>query len=100
MTYSNKKQNSISDNKEISLDKLPISKSGSISSMHLENDFRRRLLDFGFTDNNTITPLYKSPLGDPIAFSIMGSIIALRSETASKIGVIPSDRQCMEGIFI
>ena len=34
-------------------------------------------------------PLYKSPLGDPVAYGVMGGIIAIRDEIAGKILVSP-----------
>ena len=39
---------------------------------------RRRFLDLGIVRDTAITPLFKSPFGDPVAFLIRGTVIALR----------------------
>lgn len=75
------------DAKYKTLDSLPLSKSAYISALNVEGALRRRLLDLGFSVGNKIIPLYSSPLGDPIAYNIMGSVIALRKETASHIEI-------------
>ena len=48
---------------------------------------RRRLQDIGLIPGTKVECVQKSPLGDPIAFSIKGSIIALRFEDSSTIFV-------------
>ena len=39
---------------------------------------RRRFLDLGIVRDTEVTPLFKSPFGDPVAFLIRGTVIALR----------------------
>ena len=39
---------------------------------------RRRFLDLGIVRGTGVTPLFKSPFGDPVAFLIRGTVIALR----------------------
>lgn len=46
---------------------------------------RRRLLDLGITPGTTIRHCFDSASGDPKAYEVMGSVIALRSEQAAKI---------------
>ncbi|MBO5453660.1 MAG: ferrous iron transport protein A [Clostridia bacterium] len=46
---------------------------------------KRRLKDLGFVKNATVTCLYKSFSGDPTAYRIKGSVIALRNADAKKI---------------
>jgi len=46
---------------------------------------RRRLLDLGFVKGATVSIDLLNPLGDPTAFSIKGTSIALRKEQSSKI---------------
>jgi len=50
---------------------------------------RRRLLDLGLLPRTEVRALMKSPMGDPTAYDIRGSMLALRSEDASKIIVKP-----------
>jgi DtxR family Mn-dependent transcriptional regulator len=46
---------------------------------------RRRLLDLGLTPGATITTEFASFLGDPVAFRVRGSLIALRREQARHV---------------
>lgn len=56
-----------------------------ISRIEVTGIMRRRLLDLGFVPGNTIEVLQRSPLGDPIAFRVNNTTIALRSEESSLI---------------
>ncbi len=47
----------------------------------------KRLYDLGITKNTQIKPLFKSMLGDTVAYLIKGSVIALRNNDAHKIHV-------------
>lgn len=46
---------------------------------------RRRLLDIGCIEGTKIQCLQKSPSGDPVAYLIRGTVIALRSEDSKHI---------------
>jgi ferrous iron transport protein A len=53
---------------------------------------RRRLLDLGFVAGALVEVIRKSPLGDPIAFRVSQTTIALRREESSRIeGELVSD---------
>jgi ferrous iron transport protein A len=56
-----------------------------ITSLNLEGVMRRRLLDLGFVPGAMVEVIRKSPLGDPIAFRVSQTTIALRKEESSKI---------------
>ncbi|AZB44131.1 ferrous iron transport protein A [Bacillus sp. FJAT-42376] len=56
-----------------------------ITSLSLEGVMRRRLLDLGFIPGAVVKVVRKSPLGDPIAFRVSQTIIALRKEESMKI---------------
>ena len=56
-----------------------------IQDLKLEGVMRRRLLDLGFVKGAEIMVLQKSPLGDPIAFRVSETTVALRNEESSKI---------------
>ena len=45
------------------------------------------MLDLGFTKGTTIIPVLKSPFGDPTAYEVRGSIIALREEDSCLIDI-------------
>ncbi len=70
---------------EITLDKLPINEIGIINKIDSNKNVKRRLLDLGMVLNTDVKPLYSSPLGDPVAYLVRGSVIALRKEDTKKI---------------
>lgn len=69
------------------LTSLELSKTAIIYHIYPTGDLRHRLLDLGFTPGASITPLFRSPLGDPTAYEVLGSVIALRQEDAMQIEV-------------
>lgn len=71
----------------IPLTKLPVKKSGFIMVMENEGLIRRRLLDLGFVPGTRIKLLRKSPSGNPRAYLIRGTVIALRKEETDLIFV-------------
>jgi DtxR family Mn-dependent transcriptional regulator len=60
-----------------------------ILSPHLRGPERRRLMDLGLLPGTLISAEVSSPIGDPIAYRIRDSLIALRSEQACYIQVEP-----------
>ncbi|MCM3444462.1 ferrous iron transport protein A (plasmid) [Metabacillus halosaccharovorans] len=56
-----------------------------ITSLLLEGVMRRRLLDLGFVPGAIVEVVRKSPLGDPIAFRVSQTTVALRKEESMKI---------------
>ena len=70
----------------ILLSKLPLNKKGYIKKLNCIGNIRRRLLDLGL-EGAVITPVLVSPLHDPRAFFIRGTLIAIRSEDANLITV-------------
>lgn len=56
-----------------------------ITSIQVKDIMRRRLLDLGFVPGAVIEVVQKSPLGDPIAFKVFNTTIALRKEESSLI---------------
>ena len=48
---------------------------------------RRRMLDLGILPGTVVENVMRSPLGDPIAFRIRGSVVALRKEQAKLVRV-------------
>lgn len=72
---------------KIHLDALPLGTYGKVEILNCKGAIRRRLLDLGIVKGTTIVPILKSPSGDPTAFVIRGSVIALRKEDANLIVV-------------
>ena len=56
-----------------------------ITSLSLEGVMRRRLLDLGFVPGAIVEVVKKSPLGDPIAYRVSQTTIALRKEESIRI---------------
>ena len=50
---------------------------------------RRRLMDLGFTEGALVRPFLRTFAGDPRAYDIRGTLIALRKEQASQVLVRP-----------
>lgn len=62
--------------------------SGSLVQLHgmdVQGVLRRRLLDLGFVAGNTVEVLRRSPLGDPTAYRVSNTTIALRREESDLI---------------
>lgn len=71
--------------KLIPLSILPIGGFAKVKEIISEGKIRRRMMDLGLIADTKVESLRKSPSGDPIAYEIRGTVIALRSEEASKI---------------
>ncbi|MGJ7921843.1 FeoA family protein [Neobacillus sp. LXY-4] len=56
-----------------------------IEHMSIQGVMRRRLLDLGFVPGAIVEVGRKSPLGDPTAFRVSNTTIALRMEESQKI---------------
>ncbi|MGI1658925.1 MAG: FeoA family protein [Desulfitobacterium sp.] len=58
-----------------------------VVDLALNGLFRRRLLDLGIVTGTSLKCLGSAPAGDPIAYLVRGTVIALRSEDAQAIRV-------------
>ncbi len=58
--------------------------------LYINSDCRikRRLFDMGFVKGNEISCVRRNPMGSPIAFSVEGSVVAIRKPDAEKVGVV------------
>ena len=72
----------------MSLDKLPINIVGKVNDIKCVEGIKRRLIDLGIIKGTKIEPVLLSPSGDPRAFSVRGTLIAIRKEDAENIEVI------------
>ncbi len=66
---------------------LRVGQSGKIVSVSTDSPIYTRLLDIGFTAGTRIDCVLKSPLGDPTAYLIKGTVISLRQEDAALIRI-------------
>lgn len=72
----------------MTLDKLELMKSAKIINIDA-NEIKNRLLDLGMVEGADIRALYESPTGNPRAYYIRDTLIALRKSEASLISVKP-----------
>ena len=71
----------------MTLNQLAIDSTGKVDKLHCDGNIRRRLLDLGIIANTPIKAVLKSPSGDPTAYEVRGSLIAIRKEDASLIDI-------------
>ena len=69
------------------LSQLPLNKNGRIVKSECDEGIKRRLLDMGLVKGTEIMPILISPSGDPRAFLVRGTIIAIRKEDAKNIKI-------------
>ncbi len=69
----------------MTLNKLKINDIGFIKELNCADGVKRRLLDLGLIKGTKIMPIFVSPSGDPTAFEIRGSVIAIRVEDTKLI---------------
>ena len=69
------------------LSQLPLNKNGKIDKIECDEGIKRRLLDMGLVKGTNIVPILISPSGDPRAFLVRGTIIAIRKENAKHIKI-------------
>ncbi|MBQ3567126.1 MAG: ferrous iron transport protein A [Oscillospiraceae bacterium] len=75
----------MSENSTFTLNKLRQNKTGVVTELKNSGVIRRRLQDLGIIEGTRIECIGKSPLGDPKAYLIKGTLIALRNNDAEKI---------------
>ena len=81
------------------LSQLPLNKNGKIDKIECDEGIKRRLLDMGLVKGTEITPILISPSGDPRAFLVRGTIIAIRKEDAKNIKINTwKQKRCNENL--
>lgn len=70
-----------------SLSELKVGQTGTVSNIETTGSMRRRLLDLGVIEGTKIQCLHKSPSGNPVAYTIRGAVIALRTDDSEKIKI-------------
>ncbi len=77
---------------ERSLFDLTPGQTGVVLNLQIHGLTRRRLLDLGMVPGTRVEALRRSPAGDPKAYRLRGSVIALREEEARRILILPGER--------
>lgn len=60
---------------------------GLITTLRFSGGKRRRLMELGFIPGAMVTALQRAPFGGAVSYEIMGTVIALRSADARRIGI-------------
>lgn len=72
----------------MSLDQMNIGEEAVVSKLNVMGSMRRRLLDIGLIEGTKVECVMKSPSGDPVAYFIRGTLIALRHDDSRNIEII------------
>lgn len=70
-----------------SLSALPAGESARIQSLHVDHTLRRRLQELGLIPGTRIKCLFYSCSGDPRAFLVRGTVLALRRQDSDCIRI-------------
>ena len=66
------------------LNELNVGEEAVVKNMIAEN---RRLSDLGLVEGTRVKCIFRSPLGDPVAYKIKGALVAIRSEDARNVAL-------------
>ena len=66
------------ENGQRTLADIKLNEKATVKALLTKGAARLRFLDLGIVQDTEIRPLFKSPFGDPVAFQIRGTVIALR----------------------
>ncbi|WP_129626750.1 FeoA family protein [Candidatus Oscillochloris fontis] len=72
----------------ITLADLPRGASAQVLTLHGVGPERQRMIDLGILPGTIISVEVRSPLGDPTAYRVRDTVIALRREQAQRIEVL------------
>ncbi len=67
---------------------LACGQSAVIQAVRSKGAMYERLCDLGFTPNSLVTCLYASVFGDPRAYRVRGTVIALRGQDAEQVDCV------------
>ncbi|NLC88021.1 MAG: ferrous iron transport protein A [Clostridiaceae bacterium] len=70
------------------LSKVELNKEVKVKKINCNGNIKRRILELGMIEGTKIKPVLKSPLGDPTAYEVRGSIISLREEDSKNIEIV------------
>ncbi len=73
----------------IPLSFLAVGSACKVAQLDLDGLLRRHILDLGIIPGTTIECIRRGPSGDPTAYGVRGTTVALRNEDARLINVYP-----------
>ncbi|MBR3297850.1 MAG: ferrous iron transport protein A [Clostridia bacterium] len=69
----------------LAMDRLPIGVPAQVAGLEASGGLRRRLIELGFFEGERVEKVLKSPLGDPSAYLVRGTVTAIRDADAAKV---------------
>jgi Fe2+ transport system protein FeoA len=82
-----KKSATTSTTDALTLDQLKAGQTATVSALTCQGANRHRLMDMGILPGTSIEVEMRSPLGDPTAYRVRGTVIAMRKEQARQIEI-------------
>ncbi len=77
----------------MTLDKLPVGGSATISAVNGDGALRCHLLDMGLIPKTKISVTKIAPMGDPMELFLRGYTLTLRKEDAMKIEIVDLEEE-------
>lgn len=74
---------------KLTLDKLEIGQAAVVTRLNAAGADRHRLMDLGLLPGTRLQAEYRSPLGDPVAYRVRDTLIALRRSQAREVEIEP-----------
>lgn len=71
----------------MTMQELAVGQRATITSVGARGPIRARLFDLGFTQGSDVSCLFAAPFGDPRAYFVRGTVVALRAADAARISV-------------
>lgn len=71
----------------IPLSRLPMGRRARVLSLSAQEPLQGRLMDLGFVPGSEVCPLFAAPMGDPRAYLVCDTVIALRQRDAAGLAV-------------
>ena len=69
------------------LAQLRVGQSSRVTAVSLQGAKRIRMQELGFLPGAHVTALQESPFGDPVAYGVLDTVIALRRSDAAQIQI-------------
>ena len=69
------------------LAQLGVGQSARVTAVSLQGSKRVRMQELGFLPGASVTALQESPFGDPVAYGVLDTVIALRRSDARNIEI-------------
>lgn len=71
----------------MTLRELDCGQQGKVQRIEIQGDLANRLEELGMTEGCVIRCLFNAPCKDPRAYSVRGTVLALRNADASRINI-------------